>query len=95
MKAKYFKKSRSKVQYYYVSETIHLFGYWNSYLNNSGGGLSKVEVLATNPHQAVLRYLKRTNQKDFYEHNETSAEWAKFRVIPKDKPYDRFITYYR
>ena len=94
MKAKHFSKIRNNMETYFVKETIHLFGNFNSWQNTI---ISSSEIMARTPEEAVKRYLKR-NHIYFHpdkEFNQTTSEWGKWRVTPKNHPFDRFITYWK
>ncbi len=85
MKAKYFKKLKSKSKYFYVSNSESLFG--------SFYGIGK-SVLAFNHENAAYRFIKRTSRKES-DIIETSQEWAKYKVVPSDNPFPRFTKYFR
>ena len=86
MKAKLFKKLRPQVKWYYVRSSSGLFGSFT-------GDFKGEEVLARNPREAVSRFLKRYHRHETHE-SETTYEWAEIRVILKDKPFDRYTTYW-
>ena len=93
MKAKRIKKLRAKLKYYFVSETVHLFGSWDSDLNKMCGGIKKIRVLAISPEDAVFRYLKRKHV--FIEDIcEVQSDWAKYRVILEKPLLSNIYTYW-
>ena len=94
MKARDIKRLRmqvAKFKEYEVSYTLGLFGHF------IGGGLSSKEIMASNPKEAVERYLrwyyrryKYRNQHHTNNLVETSWNWGKFRVIDS-RGYERYF----
>lgn len=82
---------KKKMQVFLVKESAGLFGDFTTWRNTS----SDREVMSRNAEEALHRYLKRTHKFDNSFYVESSEEWGKYRVIPKAKPYERFIKYYR
>ena len=84
MKAKDIKRLRKKVvdfKEYDVSYSLGLFG------NFDGGGVCLQTIKASNPREAVERYLRwyfrfYKFRNEFHKNNlvETSLNWGKFRV---------------
>jgi|WetSurMetagenome_2_1015567.scaffolds.fasta_scaffold47250_7 hypothetical protein len=73
---------------YIVMESWSLFG--------SPFGYSK-NVYAFNPEMAVQRYLKKSNRHSEIEtwRPDSNRQWAKWRIVPSDKPFERFAVYFR
>ena len=94
MKARDVKRLRKKVanfKEYEVSYTRGLFGYF------SDGGICSKEIMASNPKEAVERYLrwyfrcyKQRNNHHTNNLAETSWCWGKFMVVDT-KGYTRFF----
>lgn len=88
MKAKDFKKLRAKVQYYDVEITGGLFGRFEWTFK----GLT---VLATSHKNACERFNKR-NHNGLTVGDETSSEWAYYKVKLTDKiSHERHFKYFR
>lgn len=88
MKAKYFTKLRSKLQYYEVEMSWGLFGDFFRYS-------SQMTVLAYSHKNACERYNKRKyNHKEVG--GETSENWARYKVKLADKiSHERHYKYFR
>jgi hypothetical protein len=94
MKAKHFKKLRALMHVYLVQKTPSLFGSFNDYdpdfnVKNWNGE----EVMARNPEEAVKRYKKRHHLYRIYA-SQTSSQWGHYRAILKEKPFERYTTYW-
>ena len=86
MKAKHFKKIREQVQYFRVYQSGGLFGeFWSTD--------SYELILAKTPENAVLRWQKRIYHRQ-YDIRQTGERFGKFKVLPDNKPFNRFITYW-
>jgi len=98
MKAKHFKKLRTKSQYYLVLETSGLFGNFKGMCSYSDAPLSDyTTVLARSSFEACNRLAKRNHSKKrSYSDNlyECKKIFAIFKVYPLNKPYERFVKYY-
>ena len=85
--ARKIRKIKNKAKFFIVKESYSLFGY---------PYFEKEVVLAFNPEQAVNKMLKRRQR--FSEMSrvlcKSSSEWGQFNVLPKDKPFERFATYW-
>ena len=93
MKARHFKKLRATSQYFLVEE-LNKNGVWVKWDKFSVARLiGQHVVLATNPINAVFRYQKRTNYAGNIPHR-TIQSLANYRVVPANKPYARFLTYW-
>lgn len=87
IKAKHFKRLRSESQWYKVWETDSLFGSFNDKWFRT--------ILARNEEEAVIRFRKSHNEREYIDLCKTSYQWARYRVQPELKPFERFKTYYR
>ncbi len=93
MKAKYFTKLRRKVSTYLVVRSYGMFG-------DFPREPCYTEVIAKSAQNAAERYMKRTHCIEDLTNWDHSAEksnemFAKLKVMPKNQPYERFITYWR
>lgn len=99
MKAKLISKIKSQMRDYLVLKTHGMFGDFQDY-NGKDYPLSFFEeIKARNPKEAAFRYFKRIHKlNDFSRYDQTPEEtnetFGKVKVLPKDKPFERFITYW-
>jgi len=93
MKARHFRKLRKTLQYFLIEE-LNKNGVWEKWDKFSVSRLiGQHVVLASDPINAVLRYQKRTNFCGNIPHK-TTQNLATYRVVPANKPYARFLTYW-
>lgn len=100
MKAKQIKKIREQVQTFLIIRSDGMFGDFCDIRGKLYPLEDYDEVIARNPRESVKRYCKRKHwTKDLNRWDEIPDEsnlrFAKFRVLPKNKPYDRNVTYWR
>jgi len=103
MKAKKITKLRKELKTYLVLRSFGMFGDFNYGTRISGKPVPLdhyKEVMARTPKEAAYRYMKRTHALEDFNRwdrkpDETNAMFAKLQILPKDKPYDRFITYWK
>lgn len=93
MKAKHFtKKIRKNSQYWFVMRSRGMFGDFEDYWN----GQYYIIILA----RTAKRYMKRTHAIQDLSNwdgspDQTNEMFAKLKVMPVAKPYQRFITYWK
>jgi hypothetical protein len=94
MKAKHIKRIREMMQTFLIKRSYGMFGDFTYDLECYD------KIMARNPREATKRYCKRNHYiKDLNRYDEVPDEsnemFAKFRVLPINTPYDRFVTYWR
>ena len=75
---------------YLVISSSSLFGSFDWYNPNRYNG---EEVMGRNPEEAVMRFKKR-HHKYRISTDQTSEKWAHYRAILKEKPFERYTTYW-
>jgi len=96
MKAKKLKKLRKKVHYFYVLKSDGLFGDFVLYNSEEKPIEYFTIVLARDAYEAVKRYAKRKHCLDEFQFGpeECSKTFAKYKVLPVEKPFNRYTTYW-
>lgn len=97
MKAKHFKRIRLKARYFLVIKTGGLFGDFRkdiSRFSNDKDLSEGVRVLAFNELQAAKRYCKRNFENSLVPDTETNSTFGRYRVVPFDMQFRRFVKYY-
>ena len=95
IKAKHFRKLRKKLKVYYIQRSFEMFG---DFANIPIERQSRVVGLSYS--NAVYRYARRTHTisdiLSIYETPiETNEMFGKWKIVPADTPYTRFIKYFR
>lgn len=102
MKAKHIKKIKAKMQRFLVLRSFGQFGdfmYGREPFGEAVPHEDYEEVMARNPKEAAKRYMKRTHAiRDLNRYDkvpdESNAMFGVLRILPKDKPYLRFVTFW-
>lgn len=102
MKAKHIRKIKSKMIPFLVLRSHGMFGefaYGREPFCTPVPLNHYTEVMARNPKEAAKRFMKRThctsdlNRWDRIP-EETSSSFGLLKILPKNKPYQRFVTYW-
>ena len=82
-------KNKKKAKFYYVTESFGLFGDFSDMI--------KTKIYAISPENAINRYLRKKQEYSLinYYKYKTERKWATFRVVPFNKPYERFALYFK
>jgi hypothetical protein len=93
MKARHFKKLRKKVKVYLVERSA---GMWGNFCDS----IPQKQVVGLSYQNAVYRYTKRTHTiqdiTNVYSNpTEIDSMFGKWKIVPADTPYKRFVKYFR
>ena len=88
------------MQTFLVLRSFGMFGDFTNYKRDLVSLDAHTEVMARNAQEAAKRYMKRTHALEDLSRwdgnpQTSSSIFAKLRIVPKDKPYQRFVTYWR
>jgi hypothetical protein len=91
MRAKYFRKLRKQVRIFLVEKSWGMFGDFD--------GRYHSEVIARNAKEAAWRFMKRHHSLEEFSNLDntpslSSKTFGKLKIVPKEKPFERFSTYW-
>jgi hypothetical protein len=100
MKASVIKKIRNKMQTFIIIRSFGMFGDFSDYNGADYELTYGNEVMGRTAKEAAERYMKRKGTTEDFSRTDNRAEvsnkmFAKLRIVPKEKPYNRFVTYWR